>query len=137
MRNFVQPGEYGLTITAPAGGVTAGQLVIVGAIYGVAACSAAAGAQVEIATEGVYDLAKNPPDAMAVGAVAKVVPATGVVSATGTAAIGWLVSAAAAGATTARVRLVPSIAGTPTVAAEHETAAAPHRKAREGKLSES
>jgi predicted RecA/RadA family phage recombinase len=128
MKNFVQPGEYGLTITAPAGGVTAGQLVIVGAIYGVAACNAAAGAQVEIAVEGVYDLAKNPPDALVAGAVAKVVPATGVVSAAGTAAIGWVVQAAAAGAATARVRLVPSIAGTPTVAADHETHGAPYRR---------
>jgi hypothetical protein len=34
------------------------------ALVGVASCSAMAGAQVEIACEGVYDLAKNAPDAI-------------------------------------------------------------------------
>jgi predicted RecA/RadA family phage recombinase len=127
VKNFVQPGVYGLTVTAPTGGVTAGQLVIISAIVGVASCSAAAGAQVEIATEGVYDLAKNAPDALAVGAVAKVTVAAsiGTVAAAGTAAIGWVVQAAAAGSTTVRVKLVPSVASPPTVLAEHEPQ---HRK---------
>jgi predicted RecA/RadA family phage recombinase len=110
MHNYIQPGDYGLPIIAPAA-VTAGQLVIVGAaIVGVAACDAAAGATVAIATEGVYDLAKNPPDAMAAGDVAKVTVtgSIGTVAAAGTTAIGWVVQAAAAGATTARVRLVPT-----------------------------
>ena len=121
MKNFIQPGEYGLTVTAPAGGVTAGQLVVIGAIVGVASCTAAAGAQVEIATEGVYDLAKVPADALAVGAVAKIAGGgNNTVAAAGTLGIGWVVQAAAAGSTTVRVRLVPSVASPPTVlAAEH------------------
>jgi predicted RecA/RadA family phage recombinase len=115
MKNFIQPGQYGLTVIAPTGGVTAGQVVIVGAIVGIAACTAAAGAEVEISPEGVFDLAKTPADALPAGAVAKVTPASGLVGLAGTAAIGWVVAAAASGAATARVRLVPSIAGTPTV----------------------
>jgi predicted RecA/RadA family phage recombinase len=119
VKNFVQPGEYGLTVIAPTGGVTSGQVVIVGAIVGIASTTQPAGAEVEIACEGVYDLAKTPADALPAGAVAKVTPATGVVGAAGTAAIGWIVQAAAAGSPTARVRLVPSIAGTPTTAETH------------------
>jgi predicted RecA/RadA family phage recombinase len=127
VKNFIQPGNYGLTVIAPTGGVTSGQITIVGAIVGVAATTQPAGAEVEIACEGVYDLAKNPPDALVAGAVAKVTVTNGIgVVAAGTAAVGWVVQAAAAGATTTRVRLVPSIAGTPTVleaAQEHH-----HRK---------
>jgi predicted RecA/RadA family phage recombinase len=126
MKNFVQPGQYSLTVTAPAN-VTSGQLVIVGAIFGVAAWDATEGTPVEISPEVVFDLAKNPPDALVAGAVAKVTVANGVgvVAAAGTAAIGWVVQAAAAGSTTARVKLMPAVAGTPTVLAEP---AAPNRK---------
>jgi predicted RecA/RadA family phage recombinase len=94
--------------------------VIVGAIVGVAAYDAASGAQLEISPEGVFDIAKNAPDALVAGAVAKVVVTNGVgvVNAAGTAAIGWVVQAAAAGTTTARVKLTPAVAGTPTVLAE-------------------
>jgi hypothetical protein len=58
---------------------------------------------------GVYDLAKKPPDVLAAEAAAKAIPATEVIAAAGTAVIGSVVSAAAAGAATARVRLVPAI----------------------------
>ena len=109
MKNFIQPGDYGLPVVVPVA-VSAGQLVVLGSIVGVVACDAATGATVAIATEGVYDLAKNPPDAMAAGDVAKVTVtgSIGTVAAAGTTAIGWVVQAAAAGATTARVRLVPT-----------------------------
>ena len=132
MRNFIQPGVYGLTITAPSA-VTAGQLVVVGAIVGVAACDAAAGAQVEIAPEGVYDLAKTPADTLAAGAVAKVTVTNGVgiVGVAGTAAIGWVTQAAASGSSTARVRLTPAVAGTPTVM--EAEAPAEHHPQHEGK----
>jgi predicted RecA/RadA family phage recombinase len=134
VKNFIQPGQYGLTVIAPAGGVTAGQVVIVGAIVGVAACNAAAGAEVEISPEGVFDIGKVPADALAQGAVAKVTPATGLVGLAGTAAIGWVVAAAASGASTARVRLTPAVAGTPTVmetAPEHNAAQHAARRGRE------
>ena len=95
---------------APTGGVVAGAIVIVGSIVGVAASTASAGADVKIRPEGVYDLAKVPADALAAGAIAKVHPATGIAGAAGTQSIGWIVAAAGAGSTTARVRLVPGIA---------------------------
>jgi predicted RecA/RadA family phage recombinase len=113
MRNFIQPGNV-ITVTAPAA-VTAGSIVIVGAIVGVAACDAASGASVEVAVEGVFDIGKVVADALPAGAVAKVTPATGLVGLAGTAAIGWVTAAAASGGSTARVRLTPAVAGTPTV----------------------
>ena len=82
---------------------------------GVAATTQSAGAEVEVLTEGVVDLAKVPADALAQGAVAKVTPATGLVGAAGTAAIGWVIAVAGAGSNTARVKLTPAVAGTPTV----------------------
>ena len=110
MKNYVQPGEWALTVIALAGGVAAGALVIVGSIVVVAKGAAPAGAEVEIRPEGVYDLAKVPADALAAGAIARVDPATRIVGAAGTKSIGWIVAAAGAGSTTARVRLVPGIA---------------------------
>jgi len=123
MKNFVAPGNT-ITVTAPAGGVLSGHLVSIGNIVGVANADAAAGADAELSTEGVFDLAKTPADALSAGSTAKVTPATGVVGAAGTLAIGWIVKAAAAGSTTARVRLTPGIAAGTTVemAAEHEHA---------------
>jgi predicted RecA/RadA family phage recombinase len=70
MKNFVQPGEYGLTVIAPAN-VTGGQMVVAGAIVGVAAYDALQGAQVEISPEGVFNVAKEPADLLTAGAVAK------------------------------------------------------------------
>ena len=46
MKNFVQPGEWALTVIAPTGGVVAGAIVIVGNIVGVATGTASAGAEV-------------------------------------------------------------------------------------------
>jgi predicted RecA/RadA family phage recombinase len=127
MKNLVQPGNT-ITVIAPTGGVVSGAVVIVGAIVGVASYNAAAGADVEITTQGVFDLAKTPADVLPQGAVAKVIPASGLVAIAGTAAIGWVVAAAAAGSNTARVRLTPAVSGTPTVLAEQEPHAAGHRK---------
>jgi predicted RecA/RadA family phage recombinase len=122
MRNFIQPGNV-VTVIAPTGGVTSGQLVIIKAIVGVASTTQPAGAQVEIATVGEFDLAKNAPDTFAVGDVAKVAAGSNIIATAGTLGIGWVMQAAAAGATTVRVRLVPSVASPPTLLAT-ETAAA-------------
>ena len=65
MKNFVQPGRA-LTVTAPAA-VTSGQYVVTGAIRGVAAADAAAGAEVEVVTEGVFTLPKAAADAIVAG----------------------------------------------------------------------
>lgn len=66
MKNFVQEGKT-LTLIAP-GTVTSGSLVVVGAIIGVAAFDAASGAEVEVATEGVFTLPKVTTDVVTAGA---------------------------------------------------------------------
>jgi predicted RecA/RadA family phage recombinase len=80
------------------------------------ASNAAAGAQVEIAAEGVYDLAKNAPDVFNPGDVAKVAAGSNIIAVAGTLGVGWVTQASAAGATTVRVKLTPSVASPPTVA---------------------
>ncbi|MBY0329924.1 MAG: DUF2190 family protein [Acetobacteraceae bacterium] len=68
MRNFVQPGDS-LAVAVPyAAGVTAGQGVLVGALFGVAAADGAQNAVIEAATQGVFDLAKEPSLAITAGA---------------------------------------------------------------------
>lgn len=54
--NFVQPGKV-ITVAAPAN-VESGDIVVVGSIVGVATHSAASGAPVEIALEGVFEVKK-------------------------------------------------------------------------------
>lgn len=57
MNNFIKPGKT-MTYTAPAGGVTSGGVVLIGAMFVVAAITALAGVQFEGATEGVFLLTK-------------------------------------------------------------------------------
>lgn len=57
MKNFVQPG-HALAVVAPSGGLVSGQAALVGNIFGVAAYSALAGAEVELVTTGVFTLPK-------------------------------------------------------------------------------
>ncbi|ATQ67866.1 MULTISPECIES: DUF2190 family protein [Methylosinus] len=66
MKNFVQLAEI-VTVTAPSGGVASGDPVLIGALFGVASKSAAAGESVEIMTEGGFDLAKHAGDTFSVG----------------------------------------------------------------------
>ena len=66
MKNYVQPGNT-LTLTAPYG-VTSGEGLLVGSIFGVAAGDAASGATVEAALTGVFDLTKIGSQAWTVGA---------------------------------------------------------------------
>ena len=67
MKNFVQPGDS-LGMAVPyAGGVTAGQGLLVGALFGVAAFDGAQNAVVEAETEGVFDLTKEPALAITAG----------------------------------------------------------------------
>ena len=56
MKNFVQVGDV-ISVTAPAN-VSAGAGVLVGSLFGVAVNTALSGAAVEVATKGVFDLAK-------------------------------------------------------------------------------
>lgn len=57
MKNFIQPGNM-VTAIAPVGGIVSGTGILIASLFGVAAYSAAAGEEVELATEGVFDLPK-------------------------------------------------------------------------------
>lgn len=96
-----------ITDTAPTGGVTSGQGMLVGNLFGVAATTVAEGENVEIATVGVYELPKLASAVIAAGArvawdgTAKQVllPGTGMVP------IGVATIAAGNGVAAVRVRL--------------------------------
>ncbi|MBI1207635.1 MAG: DUF2190 family protein [Azospirillum sp.] len=108
MKNFVQPGES-ITVTAPSGGVSSGDGVLIGSVFGIAAADAAEGDPVELATEGVFSgIVKVSAQAWAVGdpiywdaAAAKATSAS-----TGNRLIGHATEAAANPTSTGTVRLV-------------------------------
>ena len=109
MKNFVQPGDQ-ITVAAPSGGVNSGDGVLIGKLFGIASYSAVAGADVEIRTEGVFDMTAEGAvsgQAFTVGAAVywdntnKRVTATSA----GNTRIGAAVAAKATSATVARVRL--------------------------------
>lgn len=76
MKNFKQPGDA-VTVTAPRN-LTAGEIVVVGLLVGIAATDAASGDPVEIETRGVFEVAKTNAQAWAtVGLAIYVVPGTG------------------------------------------------------------
>lgn len=104
MRNFIQPGDK-ITFTSP-DPVTSGQGVVVNALFGVAASTAAAGDPFEAAVVGVFELPKV---AGAIDAGAKVYwkadTANVTTTATGNKLIGAATEAAADAGTTVRVRL--------------------------------
>lgn len=56
MKNYIQPGEI-VTALAPAD-VASGDGVLVGTLFGVATTKALSGAEVELATVGVFELPK-------------------------------------------------------------------------------
>ena len=65
MKNYVQPGKT-ITLAAPYA-VSAGDGLLVGAIFGVATASATIGEAVEAALVGVFDLKKAASQAWSVG----------------------------------------------------------------------
>ncbi len=107
MRNFIQPGDS-LAVAVPySGGVTSGQGLLVGALFGVAAIDGAQNAVIEAATQGVFDLTKEP--ALAITAGARVfwdnTNRRVTTTATGNFSIGIATVAALAADTTVRVWL--------------------------------
>jgi predicted RecA/RadA family phage recombinase len=56
-KNFIQPGDT-VTLTAPIGDVSSGDLIVVGNFAGVCAYDAAAGEEVEVTLTGVWELPK-------------------------------------------------------------------------------
>jgi len=67
MRNYIQPGDT-LTLTAPSQ-LTSGEIVLIGALVGVACGDAENGAAFDLATRGVYELPKVSADVISVGEV--------------------------------------------------------------------
>ncbi len=68
MRNFIQPGDSLAASIPYASGVTSGQGMLVGALFGVAAVDGAQNAVIEVATKGVFGLTKEPALAITAGA---------------------------------------------------------------------
>lgn len=66
MKNFIQPGEV-VSVPAPYN-VAAGAGCLVGSLFGVAVNAALSAAAVEVATKGVFDMAKAASQAWTVGA---------------------------------------------------------------------
>lgn len=117
MKNYIQPGNN-LTVAAPYA-VDSGQGVLIGQIFGVACGDAGNGAEVDIATVGVFDLAKWTTAVFTVGAPVYFDTATKSVrsgndddsnsAGDNEALIGVAVAAAGAGASTVRVKLGPPV----------------------------
>ena len=107
MKNFVQPGNV-ITAFAPSGGVSSGDPLLIGHLFGIAATSQIAGDDVELVVTGVFDIAKAAV-AVTAGDVAYFDATAGAVTtdaATGAnKRIGVFVAAAADSAPTGRVRL--------------------------------
>jgi predicted RecA/RadA family phage recombinase len=66
MKNYIQPGNS-LTVAAPTGGVVSGAPVAIGSLRGIAAATAAEGADVAISRVGVFSVVKATGAAWAVG----------------------------------------------------------------------
>ena len=108
MRNYIQPGDS-LALAVPyAPGVSSGEGMLVGALFGVAAVDGAQNAVIECQTKGVFDLAKEP--ALAITAGARVfwdnTNRRITTSATGNFAVGIATQAALAADATVRVVLM-------------------------------
>ncbi|ACI98699.1 DUF2190 family protein [Rhodospirillum centenum] len=106
MKTFVQSGDL-VEVTAPAGGVASGAGVLVGALFGVAAETAPAGAAVVLATRGVFDLPKATAAVFTAGGPVSwdAVNARCAAPGTGLYPVGVAVTPAGNGAGTVRVRL--------------------------------
>ena len=108
MRNYIQPGDS-LPVAVPyASGVTSGQGVLVGALFGVAAVDGDQNEVIEAQTKGVFDVTKEP--ALAITAGARVfwdnTNRRITTSATGNFAVGIATQAALAADATVRVVLM-------------------------------
>lgn len=106
MKNYIQAGDV-IEVTAPAGGVTSGAPLLIGALFGVACTTAAAGIRVNLATRGVFDLPKLGTDTITEGQRVFFDAANDRITETAASnyAIGSATEAAGNGAATVRVRL--------------------------------
>ncbi len=105
-KNYIQPGHT-ITVAAPTGGVLSGDGLLIGTLFGVAQYDAVEGADVEILTEGVIEIAKTSALQIGVGdrlfwdATNRVVNKT----ATAQVCVGVAVSAAANPSATVKIKL--------------------------------
>ena len=110
MKNFIQPGDT-LTVTAPAGGVSSGDAVEIGKLFGVAAFDAAVGDPVEVTVAGVFELPKVSTDVIAVGDLlywdAGQAALSNSQSTTGELQVGYATKAAGNGVLLVDIRLAP------------------------------
>lgn len=108
MRNFIQSGNV-VTATAPTGGVDAGDGVLIQNLFGVAACDADEGDEVELAVVGVFELPKLSSDTIVFGQKvywdSEADQVTETDNTSGNYPIGTAVEAAGNGVTTVKVRL--------------------------------
>lgn len=106
MRNYVQPGDI-LAVAAPTGGVTSGDPVLIGGLFGVACSDREAGGSVEIAVAGVFALPKVT-GAITAGALLHFDPVEKKITTTagGNPIVGFATEDAASGAATVNVRLL-------------------------------
>lgn len=112
MKNFIQPGKT-LSLVAPYA-VDSGDLVVSGAIVGVASGDADNGASVDVAVSGVFELPKVPAVTFTQGEIVYTTPTGGPVTdntdadsnSGGTVKVGYAVQAAGVGVSTVKVRLV-------------------------------
>ena len=105
MKNYIQRGEN-ITLPAPAA-VVSGAPVLVGALFGIAAGDAAIGADLDLVTAGVFEMAKVSALAIAIGDKVYFDSSTGLVSktASGNVLIGVATTVAANPSGTVQVRL--------------------------------
>lgn len=110
-KNYVQPGKA-LTVTAPSGGVSSGDVVLLGKLLGIAAHDADGGDPVAIEVEGVFDVAKKSTDVVTVGAILYWDSANSEFTLTSTSntKAGLAASAAGNGATKVNIKLTPGVA---------------------------
>jgi len=103
MKNFVQTGDI-VTVTAPAN-VSAGDIVEVGKLVGIACTDALSGAAVEIKTSGVFTVKKTSAQAWTVGALVYVASGEATTTASTNTPLGHALAIAANPSATGVVRL--------------------------------
>ncbi len=107
MKNYIQPGKT-VTLTAPSGGVVAGNPYKIGQLFGVAQNTAAQGEDFEMDLEGVFEIVKKTADTPGQGALLYWDPSPGELTTsttTGNMLVGSAVVAAGNTATTVICRL--------------------------------
>lgn len=106
MKNFIQKGDA-ITVPAPTGGAVSGRFCVIGSLIGIAATTAAEGADTTLETEGVFEYAKTSALAIAVGDKLYYDAANNVLNktASGNTLVGIAVEAAANPSATVKVKL--------------------------------